>query len=345
MKLIYDNIIYSLQRSGGISLYWSSLETYLKQDIHLLYINHEKNIFFPVSSTVQRIKNNNFILIERYKNISLPEESPFIFHSSYYRYCKSKNAINITTIHDFIYEYFRHDIKSIIHKIQKKNAIYNSQGIIFVSESTKSDFEKFFPKYKGMKKVIYHGVLSEYKKIEIFKKNNVIFIGGRKVYKNFIYAVQILERLPKLKLQIIGGDLLNKKEISILNKYIPNRFEYYNSLSNNELNEKYNEAYFLLYPSSYEGFGFPVIEAQAANCPVVCCNVSSLPEVAGDAAIYISGKNIEDDLIKINQLTDQNFYNNILEKGLKNSKRFSWEICAEETYNFYKEVYNLYLNQ
>jgi len=342
MKIIYDDIIYSLQHSGGISLYWSQLEAHQKQDVQILYKNNRNNIFFSASSAAKKIKNTNCILFERYRNISLSEKRPFIFHSSYYRYCKDKNAINITTVHDFIYEYFRYDIKSIIHKIQKKNTIHNSNGIIFVSESTKNDFEKLFPEYKGKKKVIYHGILSEYKKIDIAKKNNIIFIGGRSGYKNFVYAIRILQGLQIFKLQIIGGGPLSKNETLILDKYIPNRYEYYKSLSNIELNEKYNEAFFLLYPSVYEGFGFPVIEAQAAGCPVVCCNVSSLPEVAGNAVIYITGKNIEDDLEKINQLNDKKLYNDIVKKGFDNCKRFSWRECADETYKFYKEVYDLY---
>jgi len=341
MKIIYDDIVYSLQRSGGISLYWSQLETHLKQDTRLLYKNYENNRFFPKSSIVQEVKNENFVLFERYKNISLPEKKTFIFHSSYYRYCKNKNAVNVTTVHDFIYEYFRHDIKSIAHKIQKKNTIYHSDGVIFVSENTRNDFHKLFPHYKGVEKVIYHGIVSDYKNLNIPKKNNVVFIGSRAKYKNFFYAVNILQKLPQFKLQIIGGGPLSRIEIANLDRCIPNRYEYCQSLSNKELNTKYNEAFFLLYSSFYEGFGFPVVEAQAAGCPVVCCNTSSLPEVGGDAALYILGKDIEEDLKKIELLNDKVFYNNILKKSFENCKRFSWEKCAEETYNFYQEVYNL----
>jgi mannosyltransferase len=161
MKLIYDDIVYSLQLSGGISLYWSQLETYLKQDMWLLYKNHEKNIFFKSISNIKQVINKQYVPFEHYKNILLSEKAPFIFHSSYYRYYKNKNAVNITTVHDLIYEYYRYDIKSLAHKIQKKNAIYHSDGVIFVSENTKNDFHKLFPQYKGAEKVIYHGIASD----------------------------------------------------------------------------------------------------------------------------------------------------------------------------------------
>jgi len=342
MKIIYDDIIYSLQCSGGVSLYWSQLEKHLRYDMQLLYNDYVENIFWQESEASQKIKKNVYMPFERYKNIHLVEKKPFVFHSSYYRYCTNKNSVNITTVHDFVYEKFRHDIKSIVHKIQKKNAVYNSQGVIFVSENTKNDFESIYPDYKGKKRVIHHGLGVEYKNMTLPKKNTVVFIGGRTKYKNFVYALKLMQKMEQFEFQIIGGGFLNKKEIGYLNEYIPNRYEYYHSPTNEELNLIYNEAFFLLYPSLYEGFGFPVLEAQAAGCPVVCCHVSSLPEVAGDAAIYITGCNIDDDLEKILQLNNRKTYNKIIKKGLENCRKFTWEKCAENTYKFYEEVYDLH---
>jgi mannosyltransferase len=337
MKIIYDDIIYSLQRSGGISLYWSQLEAYLDQDIHLLYAGYDKNIFLP-DFKGEKIIKKNILLFERYKNVRFNEVNPFIFHSSYYRYCKNKNAINITTVHDFTYELFRHDLRSDMHKIQKKEAIENSKAVICNSENTRKDFLFFYPDYKGILKVIYLGLSDEYHRVNRQRKNSVVFIGGRIGYKNFGYAVKLIHNLPWLNLQIIGGGELTKQEIVLLKKYLPNRYEYYRSLSNRELNDKYNEAKFLLYPSLYEGFGIPVIEAQAAGCPVVCCSVSSLPEIAGDAAVYISGENMDDDSHIISGLEDRDYYYHIVEKGLNNCRRFSWKKCSEQTYDLYQNM-------
>jgi mannosyltransferase len=339
MKIIHDDIIYSLQHSGGISSYWSQLGTYLDQDIHLLYSGYEKNIFMP-NFKGKKIIKNNILLFERYKNVHFNKIESFIFHSSYYRYCKNKNAVNITTVYDFSYEFFRHDLKSNIHKIQKRMTIENSKAVICISENTKKDFLYFYPDYKGILKVIYLGLSDEYRHDNRQRKNTIVFIGGRIGYKNFEYAVKLMHKLPRLNLQIISGGDLKKQEIALLEKYMPNRYEYYRSLSNRELNIKYNEAKFLLYPSLYEGFGIPVIEAQAAGCPVVCCDVSSLPEVAGDAAVYISGKDMDNDLHIISELDNNNYYDHIIERGLKNCKRFSWEKCAEQTYEFYQEIWD-----
>ena len=121
IEYIYDNIIYSLQRSGGISVYWTILENNLNIYKRLVYNKRDNNIFYKVRHNEQ-INNKSILFFERYKNIRLKNlpNYPFIFHSSYYRYCKNKNARNITTVHDFTYELFRTDLKSKLHKIQKK---------------------------------------------------------------------------------------------------------------------------------------------------------------------------------------------------------------------------------
>jgi mannosyltransferase len=217
----------------------------------------------------------------------------------------------------------------------------HSDAIICNSENTKKDFMSFFPNYDGIVKLIYSGLSRDYYHLNKQRENKVIFIGGRKGYKNFEYALMLMQKLQRYSLQIVSGGPLTKKELGLLSMYIPGKYEYHQSLSNNDLNIKYNEAQFLLYPSLYEGFGVPVVEAQAAGCPVVCCDVSSLPEVAGDAAVYISGKNIDDDIRKIVKLDEPNYYNSIIQKGFENCRKFSWEKCAKETYNLYEEVYRL----
>ncbi|GHV42931.1 mannosyltransferase [Spirochaetia bacterium] len=338
MRLVYDDIIYSIQRSGGISIYWSELEKYLNPDKILLYDNYKKNIFFKLNDKNDTILKKN--IFTRFTNVRLKEDDKFIFHSSYYRYCKNRNALNIITVFDFIYEYYRFDKKAIVHKLQKKNAIHNTDGIICISESTKNDLLRLYPEFNGLIKVVYLGFPQEYCNLNIDKKDIVVFVGGRSGYKNFNYAVQIMKKLPDLQLLIIGGGDLKKEEIAILNDLIPNRYEFYLNLSNGELNIKYNEAKFLLYPSLYEGFGIPVVEAQAAGCPVICCKTSSLPEVGGSAVLYISGKDINEDIQIISQINNQSFYNRIVEEGLNNCKRFSWKKCAEQTADFYKELWD-----
>ena len=153
MHIIYDNIIYSLQKSGGISVYWQMLENKMPISQCYTYNGCSQNICYHKKDN--EIKQNKNIFLQRYCNPRINLHQPFIFHSSYYRYCP--NAINITTVHDFTYELFRKDIKSLAHKMQKRNTVMHSDGIICISENTLSDFKKFYPNYKRLTKVIYHG--------------------------------------------------------------------------------------------------------------------------------------------------------------------------------------------
>lgn len=338
--IIYDDIIYSLQQSGGVSVYWKMLEDFIPVHERFVYNGKEKNIFY-IKREKELMSHKN-ILLERYKNITLNHLDPFIFHSSYYRYCKNKNAVNITTVHDFTYELFRFDIKSVLHKLQKKNTVMHSDGVICISENTKKDLFRYYPNYKGKIAVIYHGFDAKtynYKQ-NVNRTHNVLFVGARTKYKGFDFTLQLLSKLPMFNLKIVGGGQITKKENDLLEHYIPNRYEHLGFVPDDQLAKLYNESFALFYPSEYEGFGFPVIEAQACGCPIICQRKSSIPEVSGDKCIYVDSSDIVKSVEEIRKLFIKDFYTKIQSEGLENVKRFSWEKCVKQTLHFYEECFN-----
>ena len=279
---------------------------------------------------------------------------PFIFHSSYYRITLQKNAINITTVHDFTYEHFVKGIPKYINYVQKALAIKNSSGIICVSNNTKNDLLHFFPKTDPNRiRVIYNGVSDNFvclkeKKLainikfsELINLKFLLFVGNRKRYKNFSIAIDTVHLLDGYSLVIAGGGNLTSRETKNLNKRIPGRFFIFPVLTDEDLNILYNNAFCLLYPSLYEGFGLPVIEAMKAGCPVIATSSSSIPEIAGDAAILVDEIIPSEFAKRILSLEQKEFRINTIQKGFERSKMFSWDKCASEVINFYDEVSNL----
>ena len=352
MKIFYDNIIFSLQRAGGISLYWSELiGASIKKNIDIQFFGlKNKNIFQKRIDFGAKSESRIAINILRYMPFLtiLPKGS--IFHSSYYRVSFQKNVKNIVTVHDFTYEFFMSGVAKYIHIWQKKIAISKSSGIICVSESTKKDLLKFYPNLKNEKiRVIYNGVGDEFSVLSnpasyltfqfknLANKKYLLYVGDRSSYKNFKLAIDVLFDLDDFSLVVIGGGKFNKYEKSIIKERRGDVF-HFSGLDGNELNVIYNNAFCLLYPSSYEGFGIPIVEAMKSGCPVVSVNVSSIPEVCKNACLLVDNLNLESLIEKVKSLEDSKTRRCAIEKGIIRSQAFSWSKCFDETLEFYKEV-------
>lgn len=347
MKVIIDNIGFSLQRMGGLSVVWGTLLNALKQSglsyECMEYPNCEYNQVRKNITDLNAVKYNPYILrIERYLDPCVKLQEPFIFHSSHYRICTNPNAINITTVHDFTYERYRKGLPKWIHSWQKFRAIRKADIVVCISESTKSDILKYIPDISEEKiRIIYNGVSEDYCQISCKTYRNlgeyVLFVGSRQPYKQFDLLVEALSK-TEFNLVIVGG-ALNKKEVLFLNEMLgESRYNYMGYLPNSKLNELYNQAYCLAYPSAYEGFGIPVLEAQRAGCPVIAYNASSIPEVIGETPLLLDCLSVEEFKNKLLLLKDKNVRDSIVKSGLENSKRFSWDKMGNEYISLYKDI-------
>ena len=343
MNLVYDDIIFSLQKGGGVSVVWSELLKRAPRNAkHIVYDNADQNQFYDESKEYNpTVLSSKGLVFKRYENIRLKTTHPFLFHSSYYRFCTNPNAINVTTVHDFTYEYYRHDLVSNLHKTQKKRAVMHSKGVICISENTKNDLLKFYPDYKGKIKVVYNAYdeKSYFQEDGLKPSNNILFVGGRADYKRFDLAIEIVAMMPECRLVIAGGGDLSNEERDLLNKEIPGRYDFKGRVSNEELRKLYGTSLCTCYMSDYEGFGLPIIEAQACGCPVVCQKNSSLTEVGADTVIYFDKNDIPGSIDKIKNLYDTNYFAGLQKKGFRNCKRFSWDKSAAAVFDFYRELY------
>jgi len=344
MTILFDSIIFSLQKSGGISTYWYEL-------ISRFIITDNNNYFieskFRNNIEHIKLKNKNYkiiqsnssnIFLNRFLNIKVNFiKNPFIFHSSYYRICKNKNAINIVTVHDFIHEKYYTGFRRFIHHLQKSYAITNANLIITVSESTKKDLLFYYPQINKNKiKVIYNGVSNDF--YNLIQKNkdlskSFLYIGSREKYKNFYETIDLVSSLNEYNFVIVGNNL-NKIEVKYLNDKLPNKWNLYSKISNEDLNILYNSVFALTYLSSYEGFGIPLLEAMKAGCPFIALNKSAIPEVAGNAGILLNDLSFNSFQNAIIKLTQNR--NSLIQDGYIQASKFSWNKCFNETYDSYK---------
>lgn len=361
--VILDNIIFDLQKIGGISNYWYNLLGNSLRNNNIFYFedkysnrNYYKSLIKLPEERIIKDKSKILFKIKRYLPIRNLNESFNIFHSSYYRYAKG-NIKNITTVHDFTYEKYlsKYNIKRLIHSFQKYQAIKHSDYIIGVSKNTLVDMLKYFPEFKNKKmQVIYHGTSNDFYPVKknddfiliqnhkLYYNSYFFYFGNRRGYKNFVLLIKAYSNLIKNnknipKLIVAGGGSFSEKEMKIFReKEVSSNIVKLKELDNNELNHLYNYCTGFIYPSLYEGFGMPVIEAMRAGAPVICSNSSSIPEVAGEAAIFINPDNVSELESALYCLLDNNTRKELIKLGLKQSRKFSWGKTYKETL----EVYN-----
>ena len=361
MKIILDNIIFSLQYGGGASVVWSEHISRILNDkrfeSHFLEYDNSvnnvfrKNLLIPENSLTT--KSSKLLKLARYVDVKGDKMEPYIFHSSHYRIDKNVFAKNVTTVHDFVYEKYVKGIRQKVHSLQKWNSIKKADAVICISESTKKDLLHYIPDMDENKLfVVHNGVSDTFRQIEPDEYNleipfetraYALYIGYRHVpYKNFNTAVQICKNL-NIPLITIGGEPIDKKEILIMEEQLGiGHFISLRGINNSDLNELYNRAFVLLYPSLYEGFGIPVIEAQRCGCPVICMQSSSIPEIVGNSDLCVQPDSSLDSICeRVKLLYNNEYRNKEINQGLVNSQRFSWDNTYTKTIDVYNSLINM----
>jgi glycosyltransferase involved in cell wall biosynthesis len=274
---------------------------------------------------------------------------------------RRKKMKSTVTVHDLAFKYFPEFFPG--KDLRRLNfftdfSVKNSDKIIAVSQSTKNDILRFYPEIREEKiKVIHHGfdselfrkAIPEEEKNKILKshklqaKNYILYVGAiqpRKNLSQLIEAFEIIkEENPDLKL-VLAGDKAWMWE-DIINRIAHSKYRediiVTGTINFNELAILYRNAKIFVFPSLYEGFGIPILEAMASGVPTVCAANSSLIEVGGEASEYYQTTSLNDLCQKIREvLGNESLEKQMIEKGFERIKNFSWDKCAEETLEFIK---------
>ena len=229
--------------------------------------------------------------------------------------------------------------------------------IIAVSQSTKNDLINQLDISEDKIQVIHNGVHNYFRPLlnkEEIKNNNNLFrdeyfnilIIGNSDYKNNKTAFEVVEILEKgyhLKIQLLclGNDYDAFKLISSQHK-LSTKPRFFCDLSSESVVELYNSSDCLFFPSLYEGFGFPPLEAMSCGVPVVSSNVASLPEIVGNAGLLADPCDKDAFVFHIyNVLTNNELKSDLIKKGLEKSSSFSWQKAATSTLELYKNTWDI----
>ncbi len=364
MNITFDYQVFSQQSFGGISRYFSEIYkhiSYLNNNkVYILsplyinnYISENKNdmnikgIKIPyIKKTTKLIKFINYCLSIR----QLKEFRSDILHETYYakRSIASGREKIILTVYDMIHELFPSQFHSSDKTSEiKRIAVERADHIICISENTRKDLIKLFKVPEEKTSVIYLGFdLNDENNFnfKLQKERIILFVGSRKGYKNFknlvIAFAQNNEIKSRFKLVAFGGGPFSIEEKTFFREIgLSNNNIIQEKGNDQKLIEYYKKASLFVYPSFYEGFGIPPLEAMSLGCPVACSNTSSIAEVVSNAGIYFDPYSIQSISRAIKStLQDDSLRKVLIKKGEKRIKKFSWEKCSLETYNLYKKL-------
>lgn len=371
MKILIDNQTFNEQKFGGISRYYTEILIFLKKkkDVNLIFplyytdnlhlkesslvkntlSSFSESVFFPKfikRKIIKKSRRRNYRLVE--KKIKKNQFDVFIptYYDDYFL-TKLNGKPFVLTVYDMIHELFPQYFEKDLYTLKnKKLLIEKATKIIAISESTKRDILKVYPYIDEAKiEIVY---LSQSIKNEVIvnlelPNKYILFVGNRSIYKNFIFFLKavapLLNEDPELFVVCAGGNKFEDEEIELINELSVSNQVIQNNFEDNQLASYYKNAACFVFPSEYEGFGIPVLEAMVCGCPVVLANHSSFPEVAGDAGCYFELNNELDLKNKVEELlTNGSKRQEFIELGYLQANKFSWEKTANDCLEVYKKA-------
>ena len=364
--VIYDHQAFVMQRWGGISRYFAelvkNLESYL--EIRPLVVapwanngSLENTLGIRSRSLSAHYRHRGVgklmafesKLDQRAVRGTFAQHPGAVYHPTYYDpFLLTKDFKNpvVITIHDMIYELFPHEHPGVQVVQQKKEMIERADHIVVVSESTRADLIRFYPEAAEKSSVIHHGVsfsASSSDEQTLIEGDYLLFVGARTSYKNFKRFAQAFSALavqyPALKLVCTGGGRFSREETRIFKEAGLIDRVILREVSDEQLKNLYRNAQAFVFPSLYEGFGLPILEAMSCGAPCVLNDIPVFHEVASDAACYCDARGSHDIEQAIGTiLEDSELQDRLRLAGYERARGFSWARCAQAHAALYQEL-------
>jgi glycosyltransferase involved in cell wall biosynthesis len=372
MNLIVDGIVFESQAHGGISrIFYEVLPRMChldpSMDIRIITSGpimqplpvHTQIKQTRIANPQRFIPNRKFpYLKQKVRGVVLGRavshlDETAIWHSTYFTLASKWQGRNILTMPDLIPELFptQHNwfVQEQIHKYKKK-CIEEADAIICISESTASDLQAYY-NISAQKKIYIVPLAAS----EVFRpisrlpesyhpptqKDFLLYVGGRQHYKNFetlLRAYSEWEQLKNVDLVVVGKKW-SSSEFGLLRDWnLEQNVHLLSKVDDGELALLYNQALAFVYPSLYEGFGIPLLEAMQCGCPIIASRIPSTIEVAGECPIYFDPTNFETISHALTMAVEENKDEKRINSGFKRSQEFSWERCAKMFLEVYTDL-------
>lgn len=361
MKILYDGQIYRMQATGGISRYFANLISRLPEYFAPRITScRDRQINLPVHPHLKSWYYQTFrpgrlsYWIEKYYFRVMSELERFdIAHPTYYSLLTRKEIKDykypvVVTVWDLIHEIFSEQMDANgQYAREKQKAVMAADAIICISENTKKDLLDRYALDESKVTVTYLAsqmdVSLAFGSEEVPKQYYYLYVGSRACYKNFdgllsAFAKAVSVR-PEIALCVVGSPFNRIEEKKIAELKLSDRIYNYGQVSDRHLAKLYRCSVAFIYPSLYEGFGIPPLEAMVCGTPVVASNCASIPEVVGDAGLLFNPKAIDDLTDILLMLLDSPAERDrLIAKGYQRAKDFSWDKTVAETIDVYRSV-------
>lgn len=361
VRVVFDQKIFVYQRHGGMARYFAGLMSELRT------FGVEPKVMAPFYTT-ERLSELPSKMVWGRKFAPAPRKqraatilgelalAPLarlvgadIVHETYYsHHRRAPNKCKVvTTVHDMIPELFPQFFGGDVTEHTKKSSVKRADHIICISENTRRDFLRFFPEAEDRTSVVLYGFDASFganfTELHPFgDRPYVLQVGGRGGWKNFdgLLAAFAQSRLPREGIDLVCiGEPLSDDERRLIDAAGLAGRVHRRGAGDAELANWYRHALVFAYPSLYEGFGIPPLEAMAAECPVVAARASSIPEVCGNAAEFSEPGNVESLAAALEKVAfSPERAEELRRLGRERVTHFSWRKCAQETSEVYHKI-------
>ncbi len=362
MRILYDGMIYLLQAAGGVNRYFVNLISRLPEnDLPCLMTYQSRDLMLPEHRNLRIVNYPRYnpgvicsALRPAFFRAAETWQRPELVHPTYYSLLNGQTLAGayrcpvVITVYDMILERFPDQLDPTgRNREMKRNAILAADAVLCISENSRNDL---LERYKiPEEKVTVTPLASELNPSLMIGSGPVpvrpylLYVGGRSGYKNFDALLEsfarVAARYRDISLCVVGQPFSDQELLRIAVLKLTDRIEHYGSVPDGHLARLYQQSIAFVYPSLYEGFGIPPLEAMCCGTPVVACNSSSIPEVVGSAGLLFDPK-APDELTEMLLLVvgSESTREKLIAQGYERSKLFSWDKTAAQTVTVYREL-------